>query len=131
MTPFPVDVRPTFTDVIDVTSPLGNVNFSTPLSLRRIGDGWATWSHGYAGDVHFTDSKIARGKKIKHAGDVMKAGEEMEVTSIVSVMIWKTALRTCTQITYRFSIPSSGRLRPFLNRRIIDRLAESSSFGFG
>jgi hypothetical protein len=32
------------------------VDFSTTMSLRRIGDGWSTWSHGYAGPVYFTPS---------------------------------------------------------------------------
>jgi len=53
MTPFPLDGRPTFTDVDFVPSPLGGeLEFSVPLSHRRIGEGFADWSHGYRGDVY-------------------------------------------------------------------------------
>jgi hypothetical protein len=55
MTPFPGDGRPLFTSVTSVPSPLGgNVGFSIPLDHRKVGIGWATWSHGYAGDVYYT-----------------------------------------------------------------------------
>jgi len=55
MTPFPPDVQPTFSLVPSVASPLGgNVGFSIPLDHRTIGAGWATWSHGYTGDVYFS-----------------------------------------------------------------------------
>src|SRR5262245_7599632 len=30
-----------------------SVLFSTPISHRKIGSGWATWSHGYTGDVYY------------------------------------------------------------------------------
>lgn len=34
-------------------APCGSgLSFSTPGSHRRIGQGWATWSHGYTGDVY-------------------------------------------------------------------------------
>jgi len=62
MTPFGPDARydGTFATVNDVPSPLGGtVDFSIPLSHRRIGAGWATWSHGYTGDVYFTDGADA------------------------------------------------------------------------
>jgi hypothetical protein len=56
MTPFPPDPTPTFVDVSSVTSPLGgSVGFSIPLNHRTVGMGWATWSHGYTGDVYFSD----------------------------------------------------------------------------
>ncbi|MFG0283483.1 MAG: hypothetical protein ACF8R7_03595 [Phycisphaerales bacterium JB039] len=56
MTPFPRDSRPTLVDVTNVPSPLGgSVNFSIPCSHRVIGGGWATWSHGYTGDVYYTN----------------------------------------------------------------------------
>ncbi|MEO1008292.1 MAG: GC-type dockerin domain-anchored protein [Planctomycetota bacterium] len=29
-----------------------SVDFSRPMTLHRIGDGWATWSHGYTGPVY-------------------------------------------------------------------------------
>jgi len=54
MTPFPLDPRPIFGIVADVPSPLGGVvGFTPALDHRRIGAGWATWSHGYTGDVYF------------------------------------------------------------------------------
>jgi len=52
----PVDTRPLFTDVVDVNVGGGRMaDFSIPMNHRRIGDGWATWSHGYTGDVYFTN----------------------------------------------------------------------------
>jgi hypothetical protein len=54
MTPFPPDPTPIFTDVSSVASPLGGaLLFSFPLSHRMIEQGWATWSHGYMGDVYY------------------------------------------------------------------------------
>jgi len=56
MTPFPAD--PQGSPVTSVASPLGGlVEFgtaTTPQSLGHvtIGNGWATWSHGYTGDVY-------------------------------------------------------------------------------
>lgn len=53
MTAFPPDPQPIFTDATSIASPLGGeLEFSKPLSHRRIGSGWASWSHGYAGDVY-------------------------------------------------------------------------------
>lgn len=53
MTPFDDDTRPLFVEVFDVPSPLGgDVTFSSGLDHREIGSGWATWSHGYTGDVY-------------------------------------------------------------------------------
>jgi hypothetical protein len=55
MTPFGDDSRAVFTDVTSTeTTPIGGVvGFSSSMSLRTIGSGWATWSHGYTGDVYF------------------------------------------------------------------------------
>jgi Ca2+-binding RTX toxin-like protein len=53
MTPFGLDPRPLFVNVNDVPGPTGPVTFNHPLDHRRIGSGWATWSHGYTGDVYF------------------------------------------------------------------------------
>ena len=53
MTPLGLDAQP-FGLVAGVTAPTGDILFSPPLSHVRIGDGWATWSHGYAGDVYAT-----------------------------------------------------------------------------
>ena len=56
MTPFGADERPLYTSVTSVNSPLGgSVDFSIPLEHFRVGDGWATWSHGYLGDVYYTN----------------------------------------------------------------------------
>jgi len=54
MTPFGPDGRPTFSLVSSVPSPLGgDVDFSIPLDHRTVPFGWATWSHGYTGDVYY------------------------------------------------------------------------------
>ena len=56
MTLFTDDSRPNFASVIAVSSPLGGVlGFDSAASLREIGDGWDTWSHGYAGDVYVAE----------------------------------------------------------------------------
>lgn len=56
MTPFGPDGSPLYTDVVSVDSPLGgSVDFSNPLQHYRVGDGWSTWSHGYTGDVYYTN----------------------------------------------------------------------------
>ena len=57
LTPFTPDARPLFNQVTTVTTP-GNVcgersiTFGPALEHDRIGQGWATWSHGYTGDVY-------------------------------------------------------------------------------
>lgn len=57
MTAFADDSRANFTDVSSAPSPLGgSVGFGSTVSLREIGDGWDTWSHGYAGDVYFAEA---------------------------------------------------------------------------
>ena len=51
MTPFPPD--PQGSPVTSVASPLGGVvGFSASMGHLTIGGGWATWSHGYTGDVY-------------------------------------------------------------------------------
>ena len=59
MTAFGDDTRPIFSDVLDVTAadgaPFGAITFSTAVNHREIGSGWATWSHGYTGDVYYTN----------------------------------------------------------------------------
>lgn len=56
MTPFGDDARPVFNDVTSVPSPLsGDLSFSIAMNHREIGNGWATWSHGYTGDVYYTN----------------------------------------------------------------------------
>lgn len=61
MTPAPADSR-IFSDVSSVPSGLpggGDYSFSSPLSCRQIGLGWATWSHGYAGNVYYTNGSLS------------------------------------------------------------------------
>jgi Bacterial Ig-like domain len=53
MTPFAADSRPLFQGVSDVPAPDGGtLQFDRSLDHYRIGNGWATWSHGYTGDVY-------------------------------------------------------------------------------
>jgi hypothetical protein len=52
MTPFPLD--PQGSPVTSVASPLGGtVDFDATLTHVTVGSGWATWSHGYTGDVYY------------------------------------------------------------------------------
>ena len=37
-----------------MTDPAGTIGLSPALQHDRIGQGWATWSHGYTGDVYDT-----------------------------------------------------------------------------
>lgn len=56
MTPAIADPSPVFADV--TSAPLTgtkSVLFSSPSSHRKIGQGWGTWSHGYTGDVYYTN----------------------------------------------------------------------------
>jgi len=55
MAAFPADGRPLMDVVTGVASPLGGtVGFTPSADHRVIGGGWATWSHGYTGDVYYT-----------------------------------------------------------------------------
>jgi hypothetical protein len=55
MTPFGADPQPLFTDVGGVAGPTGSsVVFGAPMQHVQIGNGWATWSNGYTGDVYWT-----------------------------------------------------------------------------
>src|SRR5687768_13706855 len=56
ITPFGADVQPLNTNVTTVAGPTGTLTFSAPVSHRAVGSGWATWSHGYTGDVYYTDT---------------------------------------------------------------------------
>jgi len=56
MTPFASDARPVLADVSSVPSPLGgSLGFTPALNHRTIGNGWASWSHGYTGDVYYSN----------------------------------------------------------------------------
>jgi Ca2+-binding RTX toxin-like protein len=59
MAPFGADGRPDGQEVRGVRAPggAGILRFGQPLDHRRVGDSWATWSHGYRGDVYFTNGR--------------------------------------------------------------------------
>lgn len=58
MTPFGADGIATGTNITTLASPLGgNLVFGNSVSTAAIGNGWATWSHGYTGDVYFNTSQ--------------------------------------------------------------------------
>ncbi|MCB0662211.1 MAG: hypothetical protein KDC24_05705, partial [Saprospiraceae bacterium] len=60
MTAFDADPRPLFQNVSNAESPLGGTIGLVPsLNHRRIGNGWASWSHGYTGDVYFNSDANA------------------------------------------------------------------------
>src|SRR4051812_1046988 len=59
MTSFGRDPQPLFAPVAGVAGPGGTIAFSSELQHVRIGNGWATWSHGYAGDVYWTFGALA------------------------------------------------------------------------
>jgi hypothetical protein len=71
MTPFgDVDTRATGALVTDVPLPLvltghplsrpsGSLLFSTPAFHYAIGAGWASWSHGYTGDVYYSNGQLS------------------------------------------------------------------------
>ena len=52
---------------IDVPEFGGSIDFPAH-SLRKIGQGWATWSHGYMGEVFYTNGKWFTGYDIKVDG---------------------------------------------------------------
>jgi hypothetical protein len=54
MAPFGLDPQALGVDVPSVSGPAGTIGFSPALNHDRIGNGWATWSHGYTGDVYDT-----------------------------------------------------------------------------
>jgi hypothetical protein len=54
MTAFGPDGRSDGATVADVPDPAGTIGFSPSLTHTHVGVGWATWSHGYSGDVYFT-----------------------------------------------------------------------------
>jgi hypothetical protein len=54
MTPFGPDDRALGGSVSTVPDPAGTIGFTPALKHDRIGQGWATWSHEYTGDVYDT-----------------------------------------------------------------------------
>jgi hypothetical protein len=63
MTPFGPDPQPggyyMVTSVADPCPTAGSIDFSLPLAHTTIGDGWLSWSHGYTGDVYYTDGAMS------------------------------------------------------------------------
>ncbi len=53
--PYSADTSPLHTDVSGVTGPCGQTAFSPPLNHRRVGQGWPSWSHGYRGDIYYSN----------------------------------------------------------------------------
>ncbi|GET39697.1 PEP-CTERM sorting domain-containing protein [Microseira wollei] len=47
--------EPLFSNLSSLSSPLGTLSFSSPVNKRGIGNGWATWSNGYTGEVYFNN----------------------------------------------------------------------------
>jgi hypothetical protein len=56
MTSFGPDPQPVGATVTGVSDPAGTIGFAPPLTHSTVGNGWATWSHGYTGDVYSTPS---------------------------------------------------------------------------
>jgi len=58
MTPFPADTQAAGTTVSGVAGPTGTgtLGFSPSLDHELVGQGWATWSNGYSGDVYATSA---------------------------------------------------------------------------
>jgi hypothetical protein len=54
MTQFGPDGRTLGESVSDVSDPAGTIGFTPSLTHARVTQGWATWSHGYTGDVYST-----------------------------------------------------------------------------
>ena len=51
---------PNFTDVTSVSlNGGGSLAFGAPVNIRTLGDGWATWSGGYTGQVLFTQGALS------------------------------------------------------------------------
>lgn len=45
-----------FQDVPNLSSPLGDLNFSRNVNKRVIPSSWISWNHGYTGEVYFTQA---------------------------------------------------------------------------
>jgi uncharacterized lipoprotein NlpE involved in copper resistance len=57
MTAFGRDPQPVNDGTVSgVSDPAGTLSFSPPLNHSTVGNGWATWSHGYTGDVYWTNT---------------------------------------------------------------------------
>lgn len=54
MQAFGTDPQPVGSDVSSVAGPTGSITFNPELEHDQVGNGWATWSNGYTGDVYAT-----------------------------------------------------------------------------
>ena len=61
MQAFPADPTAEGTIESQVTGPTGAITFDPALQHDLVGDYWATWSNGYAGDVYEDDSELPDG----------------------------------------------------------------------
>jgi hypothetical protein len=59
MVAFADDTRANFLSVSYASGPDGDITFSPSLTHTSVGGGWATWSHGYTGDVYYTTGTSA------------------------------------------------------------------------
>jgi Subtilase family len=57
MTPFAPDPRPEGESVSSLADPAGTIGFSPAVTHLVTPSSWATWSHGYSGDVYFTETE--------------------------------------------------------------------------
>ncbi len=56
MTAFPSDGLADYINITSLPSPLGGtLGFSTEVQTYTATDGWATWSHGYTGDIYYSN----------------------------------------------------------------------------
>jgi len=46
----------------------GSLDFDASHSLRQIGSGWATWSHGYTGEVFYNNGLLETGYDLNMSG---------------------------------------------------------------
>ncbi|OHB62983.1 MAG: hypothetical protein A2Y77_01190 [Planctomycetes bacterium RBG_13_62_9] len=91
MTPFPTDPSPELTDVTSVPSPLGgDVGFSIPLNHRVVGSTWGTWSHGYTGDVYYTNGATAVTLHLPAATGAFYLYAEPEQFAVFTIMATAT-----------------------------------------
>jgi subtilase family serine protease len=56
ITKFGKDAQPVNAFTSGVDGPAGEVGFAPDLEHLTVGNGWATWSNGYTGDVYFSDN---------------------------------------------------------------------------
>jgi hypothetical protein len=55
MVTVPDPALPESSSVTTLSSPVGDLTFGTPTSYLTIGNGWASWSNGYTGEVYFSE----------------------------------------------------------------------------